>query len=106
MQLDEILLSRRQEFIGLCKSHDVSTLFAFGSVVTNRFDDERSDIDLLVELDEIDPLLKGEKLMSLWDGFEVFFQRKVDLLTKKALKNPFLIKSIDNSKVLIYDRQA
>lgn len=106
MQITNIILGRKQEFFRLCKSHNVSTLFAFGSVVTDRFDEAQSDIDLLVELDEPDPLLKGEKLMSLWDGFEVFFQRKVDLITKKALENPFLIKSIDDSKVLIYDRQT
>ena len=47
MQLDKILLSRRQEFIGLCKSHDVIKLFAFGSVVTNQFDEEKRHIEPL-----------------------------------------------------------
>jgi predicted nucleotidyltransferase len=39
----------------------------------------------------------------LWDKFESFFQRKVDLLTYSSIRNPILRKSIDSSKTLIYD---
>jgi len=42
-------------------------------------------------------------LIDLWDKFEKFFQRKVDLLTISSIKNPILRKSIDSSKLLIYD---
>ena len=63
----------------------------------------KSDIDLLVEIDSNDPIDKGEKLLSLWDLFEDFFSRKVDLLTDSSIRNPFLRKSIDQTKVLIYD---
>lgn len=89
----------------MCKAHNVKTLYAFGSSVTDRFDPASSDIDLLVEIDTSDPIERGEKLMDLWEKFENFFQRKVDLLTNKSLRNPFLKKSIDSSKVLIYDGQ-
>lgn len=63
----------------------------------------KSDIDLLVEIDSSDPLDRGEKLMSLWDNFESFFGRKVDLLTDSSITNPYLRKSLDSTKVLIYD---
>ena len=36
--------------IALCKRHKVKKLFAFGSVLTNRFN-EQSDIDLVVDFD-------------------------------------------------------
>ena len=39
----------------------------------------------------------------LWDTFEVFFHRKVDLLTDSSIRNPYLRKSIDSTKILIYD---
>lgn len=64
-----------------------------------------SDIDLLVEIETEDPIERGEKLMDLWEKFEGFFQRKVDLLTNGSIHNPFLRKSIDASKILIYDGQ-
>ncbi len=100
---DEISI-RRKDFEALCQSHKVKYLYAFGSSVTDRFDPEKSDIDLLVEIDVNNPLERGEKLISLWDLLESFFHRKVDLLTESSVKNPYLRKSIDSTKVLIYDR--
>lgn len=100
---DEIS-TRRKDFEALCQSHKVKYLYAFGSSVTDRFDPEKSDIDLLVEIDDNNPLERGEKLISLWDLLESFFHRKVDLLTESSVKNPYLRKSIDSTKVLIYDR--
>ena len=48
----------------------------YGSSVTDRFDYEKSDIDLLVEIDDADPVERGDKLISLWGTFEVFFIEK------------------------------
>ena len=56
-------------------------------------------------MEDMDPLEKGEKLLSLWDKLEDFFQRKVDLLTRKSLKNPFLLENIDKTKILLYDNK-
>lgn len=105
MNLKESIYAKSKEFLTLCENHDVKTLYAFGSSVSNNFKEETSDIDLLIELNTEDPLLRGENLISLWDKFEVFFQRKVDLLTNSSLRNPILKKSIDSSKILIYDRK-
>jgi predicted nucleotidyltransferase len=99
---DEIS-KKKDAFIILCKDHKVKYLYAFGSSVTDDFEGSSSDIDLLVEIESRDPLDRGEKLLSLWDLFEVFFNRKVDLLTDSSVRNPYLRKSIDSTKVLIYD---
>ena len=88
-------------FSDICKNHGIKSLYAFGSSVTEQFNPQRSDIDLLVEMEDMDPLEKGEKLLSLWDKLEDFFQRKVDLLTQKSLKNPFLLENIDKTKILL-----
>lgn len=92
-------------FSDICKNHGIKSLYAFGSSVTEQFNPQRSDIDLLVEMEDMDPLEKGEKLLSLWDKLEDFFQRKVDLLTRKSLKNPFLLENIDKTKILLYDNK-
>ncbi len=94
---------KQQEFQTLCNAHRVKYLYAFGSSVTMRFDKENSDIDLLVDIDAPDPVERGETLISLWDTFEMFFKRKVDLLTESSIHNPYLRRSIDSTKVLIYD---
>ncbi len=103
MNLRESIKSKTNDFLALCKSHDVSSLHAFGSSVTENFDDKSSDIDLLIEIDKHDPIERGESLMNIWDQFESFFERKVDLLTNSSIKNPILKKNIDSTKVLIYD---
>lgn len=103
MVIKEEILKKQNDFVLLCKSHNVKYIYAFGSSVTEKFNPKKSDIDLLVEIDSNDPLDRGEKLLSLWNLFESFFNRKVDLLTESSLRNPFLRKSIDSTKVLIYD---
>jgi uncharacterized protein len=103
MILQEEISKHKTDFKNLCQKHKVKLLYGFGSSVTDRFDNSKSDIDLLVEIDEPDPIERGDKLMSLWDNFEFFFKRKVDMLTASSIRNPYLKKSIDSTKILIYD---
>lgn len=86
----------------MCAGHHVKTIYAFGSSVRGNFNEETSDIDLLIDLDEEDPFERGEKLIPIRDSLESFFQRKVDLLTITSLCNPYLKKNIDATKMLIY----
>lgn len=103
MNLKDSIKTNINEFLLLCKSHEVKTLHAFGSSTNNTFKENLSDIDLLVELNTQDPIKRGENLMDLWEKFEIFFSRKVDLITSSSIKNPILKKSIEASKILIYD---
>ncbi|MGE0089961.1 MAG: nucleotidyltransferase family protein [Bacteroidales bacterium] len=103
MIIKDEISKKSNEFKRVCKSHKVLYLYVFGSSVTDNFDLKKSDIDLLVEIEGNDPLERGEKLISLWDSFETFFSRKVDLLTDSTIHNPYLRKSIDSTKILIYD---
>ncbi len=85
----------------LCGSNKVKTLFAFGSVLTEDFKLE-SDIDLIVDIDEKDPLSYSDSYFNLKFQLEQLFQRKVDLLEQKALKNPILKENIERTMVRIY----
>lgn len=103
MKLKDEIYNQIHEFRALCQSHSVKMLYAFGSSVTSTFNEQLSDIDLLVEIDDDDPIERGAKFMTLWDRLEEFFHRKVDLLTDSSIKNPILRKNIDATKILIYD---
>jgi uncharacterized protein len=105
MNLVQLINNRKADFVDLCVAHKVDKLYAFGSSITDRFDAEKSDIDVLVELNLKDPLEYGETLLSLWDNLESFFERRVDLLTEESIHNPYLRKSIEATKTLIYDGQ-
>lgn len=106
MFIKEEIVKQINDFRNICVRHRVRYIYAFGSSISDRFDNEKSDIDLLVEIDYPDPIERGEKLISLWDTFESFFNRKVDLLTDSSIRNPYLRKSIDSTKLLIYDGEG
>ena len=106
MNLNSLIKEKRNDFIDLCRQHKVSKIYAFGSSITDHFDPAKSDIDVVVDLDIKDPIEYGETLLSLWDNLEVFFERKVDLLTEDSIHNPYLKKSIEATKKLIYDGQG
>jgi predicted nucleotidyltransferase len=89
------------EFIELCKMHKVKELYVFGSVINGKFN-KNSDIDLIVEIDEPNPLFKGKLILSLYNKFEKLFNKKVDLLTFDSIRNPTLEEYINNSKKLVY----
>jgi len=106
MNLNSLIKDKNEEFIALCRQHRVSKLYAFGSSITEHFNPIKSDIDVIVELDIQDPIEYGETLLLFWDNLEVFFNRKVDLLTDDSIHNPYLRKSIESTKKLIYDGQG
>ena len=85
----------------LCDINKVKSLFAFGSITTDHFQPE-SDIDLVVDIDEKDPLSYSDNYFNLKFHLEELLKRHIDLLEQKAIKNPYLKKQIDQTKVLIY----
>ncbi len=85
----------------LCKSNGVSSLFVFGSILNDSLRPD-SDIDMVVALEDQDPLTYSDHYFNLKYGLEELFNRNIDLLEEKAIKNPYLRKEIENKKVLIY----
>lgn len=85
----------------LCRKHKVRQLFAFGSVLTSKFK-KTSDIDLIVDFQDVDLYSYADNYFDLKDSLEMLFNREVDLLEDKAIKNPYLRQSIEQSKQLIY----
>ncbi|MDH4092705.1 MAG: nucleotidyltransferase domain-containing protein [Cyclobacteriaceae bacterium] len=101
-----IIREKHTDFVDLCRSHRVDKIYAFGSSITDHFDENKSDIDLVVRIEIDDPADRGEALLSLWDKLESLFQRKVDLLTEDSIRNPYLKSNINRTKKLIYDGEG
>ena len=91
----------RKAILKLCKTHKVKSLYVFGSVLTNEFTHE-SDVDLIVDFEQLDVLDYGDNYYELKFSLEKIFKRSVDLLEEKAIKNPFFRKSLNQNKQLIY----
>jgi predicted nucleotidyltransferase len=87
----------------LCEKYHVERLYAFGSVLTDRFSPD-SDVDLIVAFDDeaIDDLF--DNLLGFKYSLEQLFNRPVDLLEEQPIRNPILRRSIESTKQLIYGR--
>lgn len=79
----------------------VRKAWLFGSVARNE-DTPESDVDILVDLDEGVGVFK---LASMINDLEDMLDKAVDLVTSKSLLS-WVKPSVDNDKILIYERKA
>ena len=85
----------------LCINYNVEKMYLFGSVLNSNFNKE-SDVDLLVKFKEIELAEYFDNYINFKEKLVELFGREVDLLEEQTLRNPILIKSINNSKELVY----
>ena len=99
--MQSLLSDNIDKIKSLCIANNVRSLFAFGSVCTDRFTD-KSDIDLLISFKPMDYGDYADTYFDLAEKFEELFRRPVDLVTDKSLSNPYFIDSINKTKTLLY----
>ncbi len=87
----------------LCERYHVRTLFAFGSAAEDNLKPS-SDVDMVVDIDNNDPILYTDDYFGLKFQLEQLFKRQVDLLEKRALKNQYLVLAIEKTQVLVYGK--
>ncbi len=85
----------------LCVRHKVRSLYAFGSVLTEKFNNN-SDVDLIVDFDPIDVANYADNYFDLKFSLQDIFHRSVDLLEEKAIKNPYFKQAISQNRKLVY----
>lgn len=85
----------------LCVKYNVLKLYIFGSMQSDKFRED-SDIDFLVTFDKVDLEEYADNYFDFKFSLADLFNRKIDLLEEKAIKNPYLKQSIDNTKELLY----
>ena len=86
----------------LCRRFRVRRLELFGSAVSEEFDPKTSDLDFLVEFEELDADAYADTYFGLLEELGALFQRKVDLVMPSAVKNPYFLQSIERSRTLLY----
>ena len=87
----------------LCVKFRVRRLEVFGSASTGRnFDAENSDLDFLVEFQTLKPGEHANAYFGLLDALENLFNRHVDLVMPRAVKNRYFIESINNNREVFY----
>ena len=94
--------ARRVDIAHQCAQFAVRRLDLFGSAATGTFDPARSDLDFLVEFDATPRLTPFEQYFGFKESLERIFGRAVDLVMAGAPQNPDFLKTLNESRQLLY----
>ncbi|HEX4588435.1 MAG TPA: nucleotidyltransferase domain-containing protein [Gemmataceae bacterium] len=98
----DLIEQHRAELADLCRRYHVRTLEVFGSAADGTFDPATSDLDFLVEFLPLQPGQLFDFFFDLKDGLQMLFRRRVDLLMPRAIRNPYLLKAVNESRQVAY----
>lgn len=100
----DMLQNRRKTISDICRNLQVRRLEVFGSAATGMFDPGRSDVDFIVEFaDETAQPGLLVRYLALAERLEQVVGCRVDLVTRRSIRNPFFRKTVDSSREMIYD---
>jgi uncharacterized protein len=90
------------ELAAICLRHNVRRLDLFGSAIGIEFDPAASDLDFLVEFGPFPQGGYSEHYFGLIEDLTALFGRPVDLLVARAVRNPYLLKSINQTRESVF----
>lgn len=99
-----ILSAYANDISSLCEAHNVKSLYAFGSVLTDKFDKD-GDIDLIVDFADVKIEDYADNYFDFKFSLEDILKRPIDLLEGSALKNPYFIDAVNQQRQIVYGQQ-
>ena len=102
MILEDLIVEKQADLEAICRRRSVARLELFGSAAKGTADPESSDLDFLVEFQELPFGKRSDAFFGLLQDLEALFGRKVDLVEEKAVTNPYFIRNIRDSRRLLY----
>ena len=101
--MNPLIERHRDEIDRLCRQHRVRRLEVFGSCAQEgRFRPEESDLDFLVEFLPLAAGRYADAYFGLLEGLQELFQRPVDLVVRRAIRNRYFLEKINESSSLVY----
>ena len=88
------------QVMDFCKQYNIVEFSLFGSVLRDDFHD-RSDVDVLIQF-ENGYRLSWSVSLELQDKLEILFGRKVDVIRKELVTNPYVKAEIFKTRQVIY----
>jgi predicted nucleotidyltransferase len=101
----ELVEQKKRELIELCLRFQVERLDLFGSAATGSFQSESSDLDFIVSFGRPKPGTYLDLYLDFTEALERLFQRPVDVLTEKAIRNPYFRRSVELTRQPLYERR-
>ena len=95
------LEQHRKELETVCRRYGVRRLELFGSAATGQ-DQPGSDLDFLVEFGPFPSGGYADAYFGLLESLEKLFGVTVDLVVPSAIRNPYFLKAIEETRTLLY----
>ncbi|MGA2232506.1 MAG: nucleotidyltransferase domain-containing protein [Tepidisphaeraceae bacterium] len=92
----------RDQLLRLCQKYDVRRLDLIGSALGAKFDAARSDLDFVVEFNNFTVETAADKFLGLMVDLEDLFGRRIDLVSYRAIHNPYFKQVVDQTRVNLY----
>ena len=92
------------ELESLCLIYGVRRLDLFGSASTGQYNPNESDLDFLVEFQPatLDDAY-ADAYFGLLEALGRLFGRPVDLVVKSAIRNPYFLQSVEQTRTPVYE---
>ncbi len=97
-----LLLEHRSELARLCVTYGVRRLSVFGSAARDDFDPAKSDVDLYVEFTDTRTPGYSDRYLDFALEAERVLGRPVDLVTPRAVSNPYFERALKSDQVELY----
>jgi uncharacterized protein len=98
----KLIEQHRPQLLLLCRKYDVRRLDLIGSAAREDFDPGRSDVDFVVEFNNFTVENAADRYLGLMVDLEDLFGRKIDLVSYRAIRNPYFKQVVDNTRVTLY----
>lgn len=97
-----LIEEKRATLEELCRRYHVERLDIFGSAASGEFQPDTSDLDFLVVFHPSSDMNLSDQYFGLWDDLRNLFNRDVDLVIERSMKNPYFIKTVNGTRRIIY----
>ena len=97
-----IVSDKLDAIASLARKHGVRRLFLFGSGLSSDFDQQRSDLDFLVEFEAKSPSDHANGYFGLMEDLEKLLGLPIDLIEPGPISNPYFREEIEKTRRPLY----
>ena len=101
--MNKVVKDKLKEMADLCKIRGVRRLALFGFAATEAFDQDSSDLDLIVEFNQMSPAQHADNYFGLMEDLQQIFGVPADLVEMGPIRNPFFRRAVATTQVVLYE---
>jgi predicted nucleotidyltransferase len=95
--------NKLEQIRSICAHNDVQRLYLFGSALDASTESAQRDVDLLDDFLPLGTRQHARRYFALQEELEAVLRRPVDLAETTAIRNPYVRKTIEATRRLLYE---